>query len=130
MDLPAKARQSHPRAPEFQFIKSNINEITEAPVQHAEERGTPLYTCPTFNCLSAGHRTKYCRSSGWCRKCGKTHHTSLHRDTVTAPPAEASDTQVAAEQDVATVNAAAPLSQIEPTLQMTSQVVLESPDGK
>ena len=93
-------------------------------------REVPLYTCPTFNCLSAGHWTKYCRSSGWCRKCGKTHHTSLHRDTVTAPPAEASDTQVAAEQDVATVNAAAPLSQIEPSLQMTSQVVLESPDGK
>ena len=83
-----------------------------------------------FQLLICGSPDQDCRSTGWCHKCGKTHHTSLHRDTVTAPPAEASDTQVAAELNVATVNAAAPLSQIEPTLQMTSQVVLESPDGK
>ena len=48
-----------------------------------------------------------------------------------APPAEALAIHTTAEQDIADiVNAAAPLSQIEPTLQMTSQVVLESPDGK
>ena len=39
-------RQSHPRGPELQFIEYNINGITEAPVQHAEERGTPSTPAP------------------------------------------------------------------------------------
>ena len=112
--------------------------------------GHPIYCCPTFNsmsidsknahvrsnhlcfnCLSSGHRTKDCRTFRWCRKCGRTHHTSLHRDVVVTPPAEASVVHPTAEQgNAATVNAAAPVSHIEPTLQVTSQVILESPDGK
>ena len=47
------------------------------------------------------------------------------------PPTEASVVHSTAEQgNAATVTAAALVSQIEPTLQMTCQVILESPDGK
>ena len=82
-----------------------------------------------FNCLPAGHHTKECRSSGQCKRCSKMHHTSFHREVGTNLPAEASAVHPAAEQptEPATVNAITPITKFEQTLQLTSQVVIESP---
>ena len=81
----------------------------------------PTYICPTFkttsleakathvrshnllfNCLSPGHRIKECRSTGRRSRCGKKHHTILHRDTdsspeVVSPPAEPQVQQTAVD---------------------------------
>ena len=83
-----------------------------------------------FNCLSAGHHNKDCRSSGLCHTCGKAHHTSFHRDPVSGLPAESSAVHTTAEQtsDTASANVTMPVNQTSssaltvPTLQMTSQV--------
>ena len=76
-----------------------------------------LYTCPVFktmavddknahvkgfgycfNCLGHGHRTRDCRSSSRCKKCGKNHRSCLHKDSSSAAPttdnAAASNTAV------------------------------------
>ena len=125
----------------------------KAPVHHLQLRDPwdsrggdkrPVYLCPTFksmntesktsyvksnhlcfNCLPAGHHTKECRSSGRC-------HTSFHREVGTNSPAEVSAVHPVAEQptEPATVNAISPITKFEPSLQMTSQVVIESPEGK
>ncbi|XP_050315358.1 uncharacterized protein LOC126749716 [Anthonomus grandis grandis] len=89
-----RPRQSHPnfhKNTSQSFVATNSNKkCTFCQKEHL------IYTCPQFlqisaieklnnakqmklciNCLSIGHATKNCRSSG-CRKCGKFHHTLLH----------------------------------------------------
>ena len=36
-----------------------------------------------FNCLGFGHRTRDCRNNSSCKKCLRSHHTTLHKE---APP--------------------------------------------
>ena len=54
--------------------------------KHAYVRNNNLCS----NCISAGHRSKGCRSTVRCHKCSKLHHTSLHKDTAAFQPAESS----------------------------------------
>ena len=119
-------------------------------VCHLRWRRHPAYLCPNFktmnldskyafvrdnrlcyNCLGSSHHTRDCRSSVRCHKCGKSHHTSLHKDTVPAPQ-EASAAYATAEHTTgsATVNIASAPPVFEPTLIMTAQVIIESPDGR
>ena len=108
-----------------------------------------------FNCLFVGHRTKDCRCSGRCHRCGKLqHHTSLHKEpTPTTNPVQSSSIRSTAEQTRystssnadSTRESTALTSNTTPhvrestalnttstanLLQMTSQVILESPEGK
>ena len=79
-----------------------------------------------FNCNS--YWIKECKCLGCCKSCSQKHHTSLHRDNFPTSTAEASTNYSSAEpaHDSATVNAAYPLAKLEPTLQMTFQVIVES----
>ena len=81
-----------------------------------------------FNGLSAGHCNKDCRSSGRCHTCGKAHHTSLHRDPVSGPPAESSAVHTTAEQtsDTASANVTMPG---QPDLNLSTHCA-HSPDDK
>ena len=109
----------------------------------------PLYLCPSykamtpdqkqshvrshnlcFNCLYPGHKIKNCKNTGKCHKCSKSHHTSLHREipTVTANQSSATTQDSRKASDTVSINAS--FSLLEPMLQMTSQVILEGPDGK
>ena len=91
-----------------------------------------------YNCLSRGHKTKDCKSSHRCHKCSKHHHTSLHRDTQSvnatqtpnSPPTvdQSSSTSFVASLSPASINPS--LSTAEATLQMTSQMVIQAPNGK
>ena len=51
-----------------------------------------------FNSLFPGHRTRDCRSSNRCRRCGGSHHTCLHKDRVPPSPTEAHVTQSTIDQ--------------------------------
>ena len=84
-----------------------------------------------FNCLGSGHRTKECRSNSRCKKCSKSHHTTLHKIMPSnAKNAVSTSPPDAHQQDDATVNTVEPQSALQPTLQMTSQVLLQSASGK
>lgn len=64
-----------------------------------KDEGHPLFYCPQYkllsvesrgdhvrahklcyNCLSHGHSTQACHSSYKCKRCGKNHHTTLHKE--------------------------------------------------
>ena len=51
-----------------------------------------------FNCLSVGHRTKDCRCSGRCHRCGKLHHASLHEESTPTNPVESSSIRSTTEK--------------------------------
>ena len=80
------------------------------------------------NCLGQGHCTRDCRSSSGCKKCGKNHHTCLHKDSSSAAPT----TDNAAASNTVVINSVT--SQVAPEnsscLLMTSQVVINPPNGK
>ena len=82
-----------------------------------------------FNCLSFEHRTRECAR---CRKCNRLHHTILHRDGAPSTHADNPNTLPVAEQppQMSTVHSASATSNVKPTLQMTSVVILESPEGQ
>ena len=146
---PAKAEHKL----EYKKLKTSVQAIQPTPPTNKcstckGERHT-LYLCPyksmdtdaryshvrslnlCFNCLGSGHRTKECRSNSLCKKCSKSHHTTLHKimpsNTKNAVSTSLPD---AHQQDDAIVNTVEPRSALEPTLQMTSQVLLHSASGK
>ncbi|XP_017796961.1 PREDICTED: uncharacterized protein LOC108578189, partial [Habropoda laboriosa] len=51
-------------------------------MQHPERHETVKRLQCCFNCLALGHSIKGC-TRGVCRKCGRKHHTLLHRDEAT-----------------------------------------------
>ena len=84
-----------------------------------------------FNCLYPGHSTKDCLSSGRCHTCSKMHHTSLHREyQTTVATTQSSLVQSTSKKLSTAFSVNASFNPVEPTLQMTSQVILEAPDGK
>ena len=82
-----------------------------------------------FNCLSFGHRTRECRNPARCMKCNRHHHTIFHRDGVPSTHADNPNTLPVAEQppQMPAVHSA---TNVKPTLQMTSVVILESLEGQ
>ena len=90
----------------------------------------PLFLCPKWqnmtvnqrkshanakklclNCLAVGHDTERCWSKYKCRKCGGTHHTTLHQASTP-------------------VNAATVQAQDVGDLLITSRVMVKGPDGR
>ena len=102
------------------------------------------------NCLIPGHSSKVCRNVHRCKKCNKAHHTTLHVDgrpsNPTSQPNDGKNSAATAStpaepQKGAVVTISAPVHPISttpepddatlpPTLQMTSQVYVESHDGR
>ena len=93
------------------------------------------------NCLIPGHKTKECRNSGRCRRCGKRHHTTLHQDNLTSRDShgasENKGSLQALTESTASVSAVSTNSSESakstlphPTLVMTGQVFVESASGQ
>ena len=86
-----------------------------------------------FNCLGSGDKTKDCRSISRCKKCSKPHHTTLHRNFPSSNAtnfASSTPSPDTSQQDVATSNTIETQLALQPTLQMTSRVILQAPSGK
>ena len=105
----------------------------------------PLYLCPSykamtpdqkqshvrshnlcFNCLYPGHKIKNCKNTGKCHKCSTIVHREIPAVIANQTSATTQDSRKASD----TVSINASFSLLEPTLQMTSQAILEGPDGK
>ena len=106
-----------------------------------------LYVCPSYramsnddrnshvrslnlciNCLGFGHRTRDFRR---CKKCSRSHHTTLLKDTAGMERALHQllpQPRLNRKMPQSTLVVPQPVSQ--PTLQMISQVILEAPSGK
>ena len=86
-----------------------------------------------FNCLVSGHKTKDCRSISRCKKCYKPHHTTLPRNFPSSNAtnfASSTPSPDTLQQDVATSNTIGIQLALQPTLQITSRVILQAPSGK
>ena len=81
------------------------------------------------NCLIPGHKTKECRNSGRCRRCGKRHHTTLHQENKGSSQAL---TESTACVSAVSINSSEPDKSTlsHPTLVMTGQVLVESASGQ
>ena len=67
-------------------------------------------------------------NTGRCRQCSKKHHNSLHKDTDTNPMEAEGATETTSHAE--SVNSIEPTPKLEASLQMTNQVIVESPEGK
>ena len=147
---PAKAEHKL----EYKKLKTSVQAIQPTPPTNkcytSKGERHALYLCPSyksmdtdaryshvrslnlcFNCLGSGHRTKECRSNCRCKKCSKSHHATLHKIMPSnAKNAVSTSLPDAHQQDDATVNTVELRSALQPTLQMTSQVLLQSASGK
>ena len=121
----------------------------------------PLYFCPAYkdmsvsqrsvhiknnkccsNCLIPGHKTKECRNSGRCCRCGKCHHTTLHQDNLNFSNSHSTSenkgssqalTESTASVSAVSTNSSEPDKSTLPhptTLVMTGQVLVESTSGQ
>ncbi len=157
---PKVDNKTEPQQKRNKFPVNQVSLQREPPASNCSLCGGdrhPLYLCPSYkamaqeqrhsdvkenqlcyNCLSRGHKTKDCKSSHRCYKCSKHHHTSLHRDTQSvnatqtpnSPPTvdQSSSTSFVASLSPASINSS--VSTAEATLQMTSQMVIQAPNGK
>ena len=85
-----------------------------------------------FTCLRSGYKTKDSCSISHCKKCSKPHHTTLHRNVPSSNATNFASCTPSPEtpQDVATSNTIGTQLALQPTLQMTSRVILQAPSGK
>ncbi|XP_076246260.1 uncharacterized protein LOC143186468 [Calliopsis andreniformis] len=100
-----------------------------AAMSHPERHETVKRLQACFNCLQLGHSIKNC-TRGACRKCGKKHHTLLHKDSVDLPNAVASPSQEAPQSHVVQAcisNYARPLA--EYTVLSTALVYIQDKEG-
>ena len=65
-----------------------------------------------------------------CKKCSKPYHTTLHKNTPSNAINPVSASPDISQQDAAAVNTVGPQFALQPTLQMTSQVLLQAPSSK
>ena len=64
-----------------------------------------------------------------CKKCSKPYHTTLHKNTPSNAINPVSASPDISQQDAAAVNTVGPQFALQPTLQMTSQVLLQAPSS-
>ena len=108
----------------------------------------PLYACQKFkamsrdeklsslrknnlclNCLGSGHFVKQCRSSHWCKKCQRPHHTLLHIEVQgDASSVSPQPPRPSGPSPTQTVSSAA-VKVSSSSLLMTCRVLVFAPDG-
>ncbi|XP_043264183.1 uncharacterized protein LOC122404315 [Colletes gigas] len=99
---------------------------------HAQLHDTIKRLQCCFNCLQLGHSIKNC-TRGHCRRCGKKHHTLLHRDDATPQTREPShlDSQaIASTSQVQSCLSGSKTPAIDFTVLSTALIHIEDSFGK